>query len=108
MASKLDWWDRIRRAAHRGQFTSADLQRARNWTTCACGEQNPLIPRRELGVPVDDALATLGADFALQVNADVLDGAAATLVKIERRAAALLHDRAELKRQRAVLKAEAA
>ena len=88
---KDTFWDlRIRAAEARGSFTEDDRRRATDWVTCACGQQDPRIPRYESGGPVDEQLDTFGLDFAMAVRADNMAGARSLLAKIESRARAVL------------------
>lgn len=91
--AKTHWGKRILAAAKRGGFTEGDGQDSMDWTTCACGKQDPRILRTSWGHPADGRLALLGTDFAGRV-CDLDDPAAAarTLVAIEKRAAEILAD----------------
>lgn len=88
-------------------FTSDDEGKAQMWYDCACGNQDPRIPRYtaeeiekldkthpvnncSIGAPKDRILARLGLQFADQVSEDNVNGASDTLDKIERRSATLL------------------
>lgn len=85
----MNWQQRIDRAAERGSFDDADLDLAANWVTCACGEQDPRIPRK-CGAPEDLELRLLGSDFSRAVQSDSFFEASKLLGLIERRAAELL------------------
>lgn len=84
------WGRRIRRARRRGFFTFREQNEAAQWTTCACGKQDPRIPRCAAGRPIDSALENLGQRFYVCVEASNFHGAFETLKKIEIRAAQVL------------------
>lgn len=87
----MNWHERIERAREAGWFSNDDWRLARNYVTCACGEQDPRIPRNELtGQPIDDELAILGMDFYDNVTDGEIDRAGEVLAKIEIRAAEIL------------------
>ncbi len=90
------WGNRIVRAELRGKFTDKDREDARNWQTCACGKQDPRIPRTESaygdsGRPEDYDLFKYGARFHDDgvARQDFL-AAAENLIAIEGRACALI------------------
>lgn len=66
-SAPFDWYAFLRQPQiDEDEWTSA-IERARNWTTCACGNQCAVIPRHREGEPKDDVLAHLGgADGFLQ------------------------------------------
>lgn len=84
------WGKRIIKAEKRGEFTEGDVKKAGSWTTCACGKQDPRIPRDEEGAPCDVYLWELGLGFNGKVYTHQVVQAARTLVKIEKRAAIVL------------------
>lgn len=88
---KFNWFDRIEAARERGHFTDEDREKAEDWTTCACGEQDPCIARSDQGDPVDRRLRSLGIHFAGFVGVDAYDDALLTLHRIEARAKELLN-----------------
>jgi hypothetical protein len=86
-------------------FSYKDREKASSWIDCACGNQDPRIPRfkssaegRGLsrseyavkGAPVDAALRTLGVRFSEAVNEQNPERAGSILKSIERRSACLL------------------
>lgn len=80
-------WGRIIIAAEeRSYFTDEDSDKAGDWTTCACGEQDPLIPRCHNGCPLDEDLRDLGCYFLDYINDDAFLAAVKTLIAIEKRA----------------------
>lgn len=90
----FNWWTALRRAQE-GLSTTADrdnmLQRASQWTLCACGNQCSAIPRIEnSGAPEDVRLSTLGMDFYSQVRNARWQAAMFTLTQIELRSAQIL------------------
>jgi len=87
---KKNWRERIDEARERGEFTMGDLLVAANWPSCACGEQDILIPRKSTGKPKDRPLARLGGKFLDAIIADNFDKAEKILTKIESRAAVLI------------------
>lgn len=98
----MTWHERIDAAEKRGWFDSHDRFASGCWVTCACGEQDPRIPRTvnkisgERSKPLDKQLANLGYKFDDKVQADDFRAARLTLAAIEKRAAEIL---AELKPQ---------
>lgn len=95
--AKLTWIERIRAAEARGMFTQEDRNLAQSWVTCACGQQDPRIPRHKeagdyisIGEPKDAELARLGMQFAGDVEDDEIDLARITLDLIEHRAREIL------------------
>ncbi len=89
------WWDVIDEAEARGSFTEDEKVRSGAWVTCACGKQDPRIPRRTTwmgreGMPVDKELGGLGCRFCDNVHDDHFKAARNTLIAIEQRAAHLL------------------
>lgn len=99
---ELFWLD----ALNSVQFGDADTLEAlhtlsADWVTCACGKQDPRIPRHEAGAPKDALLSTLGVEFcgaigALRMNRyrerhhEFVNKAINCLQRIERRAKEVL------------------
>lgn len=91
--AESQWGERIIAAERTGEgFDGADRCLALGWTTCACGELDPRIPRAEDGSPVDEELMILGILFFDGVRFDRPITAARALVAIERRAAEVLRE----------------
>lgn len=86
----MNWHERIKAARERGAFTEGDCKLAREWPTCACGEQDPRIPRNKSGSPKDDELSDLGNDFTSAIYWSDFPRARRILAQIERRAAEVL------------------
>jgi hypothetical protein len=86
----MTWRKRIAAARQRGGFTREDKDLAFNWVTCACGEQDPLIPRIYGCKPLDDQLDRLGYLFYDSVALSRFDRAEELLAQIEQRAAQLV------------------
>lgn len=63
--------------------------RAREWVTCATGNQCADIPRDYNGAPIDDELRSLGRQFAQAVSACDWTDALETLSRIEARSRVL-------------------
>lgn len=89
------WWAVIAEAKLRKKkglpaFTYAHAAKAGDWQTCACGEQDPRIPRGHWGGPLDDTLDELGMQFYRAVTTDSTNLATRTLLAIEKRAAEVL------------------
>jgi hypothetical protein len=84
------WGQRIIRAEETGAFTGRDASESGEWTTCACGKQDPRIPRYYDGEPHDGGLMLYGMRFVDYVSANQYTEAADTLIAIEHRAAELL------------------
>jgi hypothetical protein len=86
-------WDVIIKEARlRGFFTGAQRQLASSWVTCACGEQDPRIPRSCKGRPIDRKLIYLGNNFSIAVADNMYDLAEQVLVQIEIRSRRVLLD----------------
>lgn len=90
----MNWHERIARAEREGGFTPEDVELAASWVFCACGEQDPLIPRTLTGSPIDPTLKRLGRLFMGYVASDSIDSATATLNVIDSRAEKILKDMA--------------
>ena len=94
---KLTWGQRIDIAEKNGLkgFDLEDEQDAGSWPDCACGEQDPRIPRYHEGVPRDRLLTVLGSRFHLAVKFDDFSEARWSLARIEARAAELILEQAD-------------
>lgn len=90
--SETYWGQIITEAEKLGGFTLWDRKYANQWTTCACGKQDPRIPREGRGSPVDPTLFELGVSFSEQVYFDQILATAETLIKIEKRAIEVLEE----------------
>ena len=104
----MNWFERIAAAQERGYFTALDKDLANDWVTCACGEQDPQIPRYKVHTlaprpgristcsrraePVDQPLFELGLAFAEHVEANDFTMASEVLAAIEQRAAEVLKE----------------
>jgi hypothetical protein len=87
----MNWFDRIARAKHVGFFSDDDKNKADVWTTCACGEQDPKIPRLPgLLCPLDFELRSLGTRLSRGVQSDAINDAGIVLQQIERRSGEIL------------------
>lgn len=84
------WGKRIITAEELHSTTRADINDSGAWPTCACGKQDPRIPRGLGGAPLDENLEELGVAFYQHVCAHRFFEAAETLIAIERRAAEIL------------------
>lgn len=87
------WTERIDDAKRVGRFTREDRDLARNWVTCACGEQDKSL----LGhnhEPIDYDLLDFGSEFYDYVVSDVISAARECLAKIQARACELLAEQA--------------
>ena len=65
-------------------------QEAKQWVTCAVGNQCSSIPRNELGVPIDYELQILGTAFMAYIRNRNLVDAKSTLKAIEDRVTQIL------------------
>ena len=92
------WGQRIIAAEERGNFTLEDSYDSGDWTTCACGTQDPRIPRGVRGTPLDEVLLDGGLVFSKLIDVyedgsnwefDFVE-AAKTLITIEKRAAEII------------------
>ena len=90
--SETHWGKSIIRAEKNDGFNVWDKEFAADWTTCACGKQDPRIPREGRGSPVDPTLFELGVSFSGQVDFDQILAAAETLIRIEKRATEVLEE----------------
>lgn len=94
----MNWHQRIDEAEKQGGFSEEEQNLAQSWVTCACGQQDPRIPRYTVQdrtghlpcEPKDKKLSDLGMMFAGDVDEGNFDAARATLQKIEQRAKELL------------------
>jgi hypothetical protein len=59
----MNWHERIEAAKRNNGFSEVDVEFAKEWVTCACGEQDTRLPRDSKGQPLDTELAHYGADF---------------------------------------------
>lgn len=65
-------------------------QLARDWVTCACGNQCAVLPRNEYGCPDDGDLVRLGMRFTRVIVGRQKNDAKQVLAQIEARTAYLL------------------
>jgi hypothetical protein len=91
------WWKVIEQAKARKRsgakaFTNGQLKKADQWPDCACGKQDPAIPRTGHGQPLDSALFVLGCDFADAVEGGYPSKAGKILRAIETRSAEILRE----------------
>ncbi len=90
------WGKRIIKAERVGGFTFADKLDAHNWTTCACGKQDPRIPRhtdiRVKNMLIDNTLTNLGVRFYADVKEGKYLESANTLIGIEQRSIEILEE----------------
>lgn len=91
----FDWHAFLAQEKHTKEELAEALNLARDWVTCACGNQCSVIPRSG-GMPDDLELQNLGGDFVaaicgmeLRVKHNKTE-AIRTLAKIEARSAELL------------------
>lgn len=95
------YWTRvIERAKQRKReglqpFTKGQISKSATWVTCACGKQDPLIPRQPKDamfgpVPIDQELRVAGSDFSVAVGRGDTSWAETILARIERRSAQIL------------------
>lgn len=96
--------ERFDNARARGFFMPEEVQAASDWTTCACGQQDPRIPRGRNAdyldvmdkpvwlpeAPKDRRLFLLGQEFYNVVGRGDVEGAEEILDAIERRSAIVL------------------
>lgn len=93
-----NWNLRIAAAKKRKRFTDRDVTDSASWVTCACGRQDPRIPRIEdtfsavKGRPYDGDLMNLGQQFYDRVVLHDTKGASTTLKAIEKRAKIVLKE----------------
>lgn len=101
----FDWNKALNAKVRKNDGADATLSdRAREWPTCATGNQCILIPRDSGGDPEDHVLHDLGLDFSEKIDAADWKAAKATLRKIEARSAVLLREiRDEAKRALRIL-----
>lgn len=64
----FDWEEFILSPEFSIQSLEAAQNKARSWVTCACGQQCSIIPRADSGVPMDDVLEELGAEFLIKIG----------------------------------------
>ena len=99
----MTWHERLDAIEARGFPTDEDKQLAENWVTCACGEQDPRIPRfaedfEDLGyenAPKDALLRDLGLEFFIAIKLSIFNGtfkARRILAASEKRAAEVIAD----------------
>ena len=82
----FDWQKEIKSRKRNGLGSTEKLRiRSMSWVSCACGNQCAVIPRDDIGRPLDEILLDLGGAFAGDVDLADWDEALSTLVKIERR-----------------------
>jgi hypothetical protein len=66
------------------------MRNAGYWPECACGKQDPRIPRNSNGSPKDAELFILGLSFSTAVNVGDYRRAEYLLTQIEKRAQEIL------------------
>jgi hypothetical protein len=71
-------------------FDACDLAEA--WVTCACGNLCDIIPRNQIGSPVDEELQRLGIMFHLDIDDGQWQNAKTTLWLIEKRSAEIIFE----------------
>lgn len=64
----FDWNAFLKQDKHTLNDLMDARKHARWWTTCACGAQCEIIPRNEIGAPIDDELRYLGEKFYLEIS----------------------------------------
>ncbi len=87
------WGERIIAAEDAGRTvpTQEELRDSAEWMTCACGMQDPRIPRDKEGRPNDTELRELGGQFyGCWFEPTEFVKAAQTLIAIEKRAGEVL------------------
>lgn len=87
------WHDAIRIARENGSFTKEDRIKANSWVDCACGKQDPRIPRFEAPLyqaPKDTELREYGEDFGEAVSLNNFRLAEKALILIEKRSAEII------------------
>ena len=95
------WFNVIKKAITRENegevpFTEGHIQKARDWPTCACGKQDPRIPRyafkfrHGLSGPEDVDLTAYGFEFSNHVGNQRPAEALTSLLAIEKRSAEIL------------------
>jgi len=84
------WGTIIIQAEHEGSFSEEARRQSEDWTTCACGQQDPRLHDEDGGTPLDRDLVKLGLNFEEAVADDDFLQAALTLIAIERTAIELL------------------
>lgn len=98
---RTHWGRRILAAEKRGRFTEDDERKANMWPSCACGKQDPRIPRyigefgHDEGIyqpdePRDRELRLAGVKFGIAVSRNNFPAAWAALAAIEKRAGEIL------------------
>src|SRR5206468_3368336 len=89
LGGAMTWRERVAAARERGRFTFKDRQDARDWCTCAVGEQWHQVPSVIVYIddqtPRDRALIDAGAQFCAAVNFNDFADAEALLGAIEDR-----------------------
>ena len=73
-------------------FTWRDVDASNSWTTCACGAQDPRIPRVSGGQPEDTVLADAGISFYDAIRYGAVSEAKRLLCVIEKRAREVLEE----------------
>jgi hypothetical protein len=75
----------------KGEFTKAK-NRAMGWATCACGNQCAVIPRNEVGEPIDGELYHLGLEFFEDIQSKNWKKSKETLEMIECRSSEIINE----------------
>tara|TARA_R110000823_G_scaffold15045_4_gene49222 strand:+ start:446 stop:754 length:309 start_codon:yes stop_codon:yes gene_type:complete len=65
---------------------------AKNWVTCACGNQCNIIPRHGSGCPLDEDLYVFGDTFSFHIKNQSVEYAKNSLFLIEQRSAYILNN----------------
>lgn len=87
------FWDRvIDEARETGGFSRRVKDLANEWPDCACGKQDPRIPRGPADEPEDYELRTMGMAFGDAVELDEVEEAGVLLAQIEERSTEILRE----------------
>lgn len=88
----FDWNEFLSKEQHSAEEHNNAHLLSKSWITCACGNQCSIIPRDNLGMPLDNRLRILGVDFTYNLYHCNFGTCKSILKQIEERSAFLIKE----------------